>query len=219
MGLAPTVLFFTVLVLDVWLFLVRPRKPWSGKLSLALLLIAIYAFALGALAQAKILPDSQVLEGMTSAELSRFLRSNVSFLVDLASAWAVMLEAVKRSSGTFYSFETALLLLFGLVGFICAVVHALVILPLAYIAYLAASVPLDAVAGSSAEVSVRFGDQSVALKSLVTAHAAATKSFLVAASAAWLAATIKILALCKREARAGTAADKSVQKPPAEFEF
>ena len=219
MGLAPTVLLFTVLVLDVWLFLVRPRKPWSGKLSLALLLIAIYAFALGALAQAKILPDSQVLEGMTSAELSRFLRSNVSFLVDLASAWAVMLEAVKTSSGTFYSLQLAVVLLFGLLGFVCALVHALVILPLAYIAYLAASVPLDAVTGSSAEVSVRFGGQAVGLKAVLATHAVAIKSFLVAASAASLAATIKILALCKRETRAGTAADKSVHKPPAEFEF
>ena len=219
MTLAPTVLFFAVLLLDVWLLFIRPRKPWSDKLSLALLLVAIYAFALGALSQAKIIPDSQVLEGMTSADLSRFLRSNVSFLVDLASAWAVMLEAVKTSSGTFYSFEMAVVLLFGLIGFVCALVHLLVIIPLAYVAYLAASVPLDAVRGSSVEVSVRLGEQSVALKSLVTTHAVATKSFLVAASAASLAATIKILALCSRGARAARQADKNSPKPPAEFEF
>ena len=219
MGLAPTILFFTVLLLDLWLLFIRPRKPWADKLSLALLLIAIYAFALGALAQAKIIPYSQLLEGMTSADLSRFLRSNVSFLVDLASAWAVMLEAVKASSGTFYSLETAVVLLFGLVGFVCALVHVLVVMPLAYIVYLAASVPVDAVKASSADVSVRLGGEAVALKAVLAAHAVAINSFLVAASAAWLAATIKILALCKRGARAAMPADKTVQKPPAEFEF
>jgi len=219
MELAPKILFFAVLLLDVWLLFIRPRKPWTDRLTPVLLLVAIYAFAVGALAQTKIIPDSQVLEGMTSAELSRFLRSNVLFLVDLFSAWAAMLEAVRASSGTLYSLETAVALLFGLLGFVCALLYLLLIMPLAYIAYLAASVPVDAVTASSSDVTVRIGGQSVALKALVAANAVAIKSFLVAASAASLAAAIKLLALCKREARAATPADKPIQKAPADFEF
>ena len=219
MELAPKILFFAVLLLDVWLFFIRPRKPWSDKLSPLLLLVAIYAFTLGALAQAKVIPDSQVLEGMTSAELSSFLRSNVLFLVDLFSAWAVMLEAVRASSGTLYSLQAAVVLLFGLLGVVCALLHVLVIMPLAYIAYLAAAVPVDAVTGSSADVTVRIAGQSVALKALVAANAVAVKSFLVALSAASLAAAIKLLALCKRGGRATTTADKPLQKPAADFEF
>jgi hypothetical protein len=219
MQLAPAVLFLAVLFLDIWLFFIRPRKPWSDRLTPLLLLVAIYAFVLGALAHAKIIPDSQVLEGMTSAELSSFLRSNVLFLVDLFSAWAAMLEAVRASSGTVYSLQAAVVLLFGLLGIVCALLHVLVIMPLAYIAYLAAAVPVDAVGGSSADVTIRIGGQSVALKALVAANAVAIKSFAVAASAASLAAAIKILTLCRQGRRAATTADTTVQKPPAEFEF
>ncbi|OGQ84620.1 MAG: hypothetical protein A3F90_18805 [Deltaproteobacteria bacterium RIFCSPLOWO2_12_FULL_60_19] len=219
MELAPKILFFAVLLLDLWLFFIRPRKPWTERLSPVLLLVAIYAFALGVLAQTKIIPDAQVLEGMTSAELSSFLRSNVLFLVDLFSAWAAMLEAVRAASGTFYSLQAAVVLLFGLLAGVCALLHLLVIMPLAYIAYLAASVPVDAVGGASTDVTIRIGGQSVALKATFAAHAVAIKSFLVAVSAASLAAAIKLLALCKRGTRGPTSGDKTIQKPPAEFEF
>jgi hypothetical protein len=132
---------------------------------------------------------------------------------------ALPLEPVKASSGTFYSLEVAVVLLFGLIGVVYALLHLLVIMPLAYVAYLAASVPLDAIRASSADVSLRIGEQAVALKAVVAANAVAIKSFVVTASAASLVATIKILALCRRGARAAMPADKTVQKPPADFEF
>lgn len=219
MGIAPSVLFFAVLLLDVWLLFIRPRRPWTDRLSPVLLLVALYALALGALALARLVPETQTLEGMTSAELSTFLRSNFLLLLDLFSAWAAMIDAVKTSSGTFYSWQMAVGLLFGLLSFVCAVLHLLVIMPLAYVAYLAASVPVEAIRGASAEVTVRLGGQSVALKTLVAAHTVAAKSLLVAASAASLAAAIKLLALCRRGPHAATPSAGSSQKPPPEFEF
>lgn len=219
MKAASTALFVLVLLADVWLFFIRPRKAWSEKISPLLLLVAIYALAVGALAHFKIMPDSQVLQGMTSAELSDFLRSNVLFLVDIFSSWAAILEAVKTSSGSFYSLESAVVLLFGLFGFLCAILHLLVILPLAYVAYLAASVPVDTVGGSSADTTIRIGGQVVALKAVVAAHTVAIKSLVAASSLAALAAAIKILSLCKGGGRGAVSDDKGEPKRPAEFEF
>jgi hypothetical protein len=219
MELAPKILFFAVLLLDVWLLFIRPRKPWTDRLSPVLLLIAIYAFAIGALAQAKIIPDSQVLEGMTSADLPRFLRSNLLFLADLSSAWAVALDSVRTSDAGFYSFDMIAVLAFGFVGFVYAVLHLLVIMPFTYVAYALASVPVEAIRKSGADVSLRLGEQAAIVKAVTAANAVAIKSFLVALSAGALAATSKILSLCKRGARTATAADKTIQKPPAEFEF
>ena len=73
--------FIGLLALNVWLFLIRPNKPLTERVSLVFQLVGVYTLGLGILAQTDIFIEIGGLgEEMTSANLFNFVAGNLRFL-------------------------------------------------------------------------------------------------------------------------------------------
>jgi hypothetical protein len=90
----------------------------------------------------------------------------------------------------------------ALVGFVYSFVHFLAVAPIAYFAYVVTSVPVDAILNAAADTEIRFGDNAVRIKGLVTQNEAAIRNFAVALPAFAVSLVLKMWPLLRRGAPA-----------------
>jgi hypothetical protein len=180
--------FVAVLALDVWLFLIRPKKPWTERVSFVLQLVGIYTLGLGILAQTDLFKGiGGIGEEMTSGNLFQFVAGNLAFIGIIILIWRLAL------------LQSAIVLFYVPPLFVYAVFHLLIVMPLAYIPYVMASIPVDAVVHSTEDFTLsRVGGGALHAKVFVAENAVSLKSFLVALPALVLTVLSKMLALYKR---------------------
>ena len=197
------VLYILFLAGNLWIFLIRPPRPWQEKLGLLLQIVGLYSIAFGFLAQTQILETFKWLaEDMTSPNLFQFLRGNFVFLSALFSAVGVAMEPVKEAYGVLYLFEMAALILLWILAFIYSVFHLLVIVPLTYFGYVIVSVPIDAIVRSTIDAAISVGEQTIKIKEVVTNNSVSLKNFLIGIPSALLAVLLKVTILFKRSTTA-----------------
>jgi hypothetical protein len=191
--LVPTV-FVGLLGLNAWLFLIRPKKPWTERISFVFQLVGIYTLALGVLAQTDIFKGiGGIGSEMTSPNLLEFAAGNLAFLGIIL---VIFSYALSSKPGFL---ESVMLLLFYTPTLLAyAVFHLMIIMPLAYIPYVIASVPIDAILQSTTDFTLSRGGSSFQMKAFVAENAVSLKSFLVAVPALVLAVSSKMLTLYKR---------------------
>ena len=193
------VLFVALLTANIWVFLIKPRKPWPEKIALVLQIVGVYTFAFGILAQTKIFEKFGTLaQNMTSPNLLEFMAGNFHFLAIFFSTLAVALEPTKVAYGPLYFLGMIVLLVFAVLGFVYAAIHILVIMPLSYIAYLLASVPFNAVVTSASDIAISVGDDTVSIKAVVSSNSVSVKNFLIAIPALATALAGKIFFVLRR---------------------
>jgi len=160
-------LFIIVLLLDGWVFIIRPRKPLREKLSFVFQVVATYTFAFGLVVQSKLLASFGTLaQDMTSPNLFEFLRGNFAFLGYIFLGLASALEPIKETYGPLYIFEMLVLLIVGLLSLVYAVLHLLILVPFTYLGYMLASVPINAIVTSNKDYFIAIGGQTLSIKAL-----------------------------------------------------
>ncbi len=205
--------YLALLCLIIWLFLIRPRKPFADKISLLLVFVGVYTFAFGILAQTQILEQLATLAAdMTSPNLWRFVRGNLSFLSMLSGAVYVAAEPIKTPYSAAYFLEIIILIFFVLLSLIYALVHIFIIAPLSYIFYLIVSVPVNAITTSTSDISFSIGAKNISIKNIVSANAVSTKNLLIAFQTIGLTLSIKVIALFRenKKKNTGSAANKAL---------
>lgn len=173
---------------DLWLLVVRPDAGWDTKIGVVLGLIGVYTFAFG------ILSASGVLDGMpslgrdlTSPNPVAMLRGIFVVLTLVSNALSVALapartrESAERRGGlTLFLVQTPILLAGVLVVAVFATAYVVLIAPLAWIAYVVASAPLDSIVGSGSDAEIASSSPAIGIKPLVDEHLVVLRNALVA---------------------------------------
>lgn len=188
-------LWLALVAFDIWFLLLRPDASWETRIAYVLGLLGVYTFAFALLAETDLLkkfPD--MAEGLTSPHPLKFLAGNLTALSLLFMTWSVGLQSLRtpesldRRGGLLVSFVEGLLMLVGaLLLVVCTVVYAVVVAPIAWLAYVVVSAPLDSVVTSGRDVEfavVTAGEtSSVTVRALVGEHLVALRNLLVAVPA------------------------------------
>lgn len=170
--------YIALVALVLWFLAIRPRLPLKDKVSGLLQLLAVYTFILGMLSASGVFADLRTLQKeLTSPDPLVFLRANLIMFSGLFGAMSVALDPSTWSVITWITLP--LLLVLELVLFLYAVVHFFAIVPLAYFAYLIASVPVDAILNAPSDVEISVGPESVRIKALVLKSEVALRNFAV----------------------------------------
>jgi hypothetical protein len=145
------VLFCAILVFDVWFFLIRPTQPLRERAGTLLQVLGVYSFAFGVLAKTGVLEGLAMEEDMTSPNLFEFLRGNFYAMGMLTHTLAIMLEPGRTSFSALAPLEPFAVLVFSLLGLVYTFFHLLVVMPLSYVAYVVADLPVQAVINSAVD--------------------------------------------------------------------
>ncbi len=190
-------IFIGLLALNIWIFFVQGQGTWQIKAELLLEFIAFYTFVFGFLTQTGILKNSRDLENivrdMTSPNLYEFTRGNFVFLAILFSSLAEMLEPRKTQFNPFYLLELPLLLVVGLLMFVYAAIHIVVIIPMLYIPYAIVSVPIRNIQTSADTIGISYGNEMMAIKNIVSSNVVSIRNLLIAVPAAVFSLMSKII--------------------------
>jgi hypothetical protein len=177
--------YFVLLALNVWLLWFLPAAPATEKASFVLTLVGFYSLALNfssnsGLTQA--FPDW--LEGMTSSNLrdfaaGAFRMTAVAFLLGSLFVRGFPPPLLSRLSfvGVLVALPLALAALVALV--VVSAAYLVVIVPVAYIAYLFAAIVLDAVENAPEDFVVSSGDESITMQGTVREHRAQLRTLVV----------------------------------------
>jgi len=201
MELLIVILFFMLLILNIWVLLLRPRKPRSEKIAFVLEIIGVYTFAFGILSQTQIFEEFGALaKDMTSQNLFEFLRGNFQFLSIFTSTLAVAFEPLKVAYGPLflYFIELIVLFTFAALGFVYAAIHILVIMPISYIAYFLSSALVNSIVTSANDIIISIGSDVVNIKAVVASNPVVVKNLVIAIPAMATALTGKMIPLFRR---------------------
>jgi hypothetical protein len=197
------VFFAGVIALDVWLLSTHVRGSVIDRISFALGIVGLYSIVLGFVQRSKELKGfGGFVEGMTSANLLEFVATNLQVLGLL-----LLTIAPAAGSGSKRTAEHNRLLgalggvLFLIVPFVVVayvVFHVLVIMPLAYVAYLLAEAAVDRLASAPTDTlafaTAASGIQSIRLSDVILSDRVASKSYLVGLPATFLALALNLVA-------------------------
>jgi hypothetical protein len=177
--------FFVLLALNVWLLWLVPDAPETEKASFVLTLVGFYSLALNfsnnsGLAQA----FPSWLPGLTSPNLREF--SAHSFYVSsaafsIASLFVRGFPPPMLSRLGFFGVLLALplALVVVVVAFVAAAAYLVVIVPLAYLAYLLASILLASVENAPTDAALSSEEGSLTIKGAVREHRVQLKTLVV----------------------------------------
>lgn len=179
---------------DAWLLLIRPDAGWDAKIAFVLGIIGVYTFAFGVLSASGVLDQMPDLgRDLTSPNPTIFLAGNLTALALLQAAFAVgarsarTRESLERRGGTIlYLLETPIIIVGFFIIAAFVIVYLVVIAPLAWIAYVVASAPLDSILGSASDMvlSTTYPDSgeevTITVKTLVSEHLVTFRNLLVA---------------------------------------
>ena len=189
--------YLGLLALNIWIFLVRAHGNWPEKAGILLQVLTLYTFAFGFLSKTDLLKDfGNITEEMTSPNLYEFLRGNFAFLTILFSSIKVALTPEKTGYSWFYLLEMPLVMVCGLAVFVYAVFHLVVIVPIAYLAYVIVSVPIRSIQASADDVAISIGDKTVtktvSIKDIISSNVVPLRNFLIGIPAIALSMILRI---------------------------
>jgi hypothetical protein len=190
-------IYLGLLALDVWLLILVPSASWEEKISLLLQVVGLFAIATGFVAATELSKGfATLLEEMTSPNLRDFLYGNLKLGTVVQSVMVELYRGLLSSSGWYAGLHFALLWLLALpiILMLLAAFYVFVV-PVAYIAYVAASVPLLTIRDAQDTVTVRAGDEKVDARDLVVRHMVPLRSFLVGLTATLFSLVTRVLAL------------------------
>ena len=171
--------------------------PWSSRLGFALQILAVYGIGIGFVQKSDALKGLPALEEMTSPNLLKFVRGNMSFLSMLNwLAWVGLGPRARDASQGLGALGVVLVLCAYPVLFLYCVLHVLLIMPLAYLGYLFTSAIVESVAGSADDARWTESAQGevvaeIRLQSVIADNRAAMKSFLIGIPATILGIILK----------------------------
>jgi hypothetical protein len=187
----------------LWWLAIRPHLPLRDRIAGLLQLVAVYTLLLGLLSSSGVFKILDTLQrDLTSPDPLLFLRANCVMFAGIFAALAVALRPETLAWDLRMWLGAPVLLGFALVGFVYSVVHFLAVAPIAYFAYVVTSVPVDAILNAAADTEIRFGDNAVRIKGLVTQNEAAIRNFAVALPAFAVSLVLKMWPLLRRGAPA-----------------
>lgn len=195
-----TVLFYlAAIAYVVWLLRIRLRHQVKDLLSGALQLVALYTLILGFLSTAGVFgPFDWLQRGLTSQDPLRFLAANFHAFALLFGGLGVALNPHTASSPAVFLLGLPVLLAGALLLFAYAIIHFLVVVPIAYFGYLLTSVPVDAILNSAGDVQFAAGGRAIQIKELVRQNEVAIRNFMVALPAFMTSLILKVAPLLRR---------------------
>lgn len=192
MGTIIIILYVSLLAFNIWIFILRPRRPWNEKIGFLIQIVSLYTFALCVFAQTPVL-EQAIGEDMTSSNFWKYIRGNAAFSAIFLGVFAQAADV----SGALSLIEQLSLLFFMMLGFIYAVFHWLVIVPLAYIPYIIISAPVHSIAASPNDFLFSIAGYDISIKQLVTSNVVSWKSWSISLPTAVLAIALKALFFIK----------------------
>jgi hypothetical protein len=176
---------------DVWLFLVRPDTGWDAKVGFVLGLVGVYTFAFGLLSATSLLDRIPIGADLTSPNPVRFIAGTATILALLQMAGALALtskrtpESLDRRGGLLIGLvELPVVLLGFFVVVAFTIVYLVLVAPLAWLGYIAVSVPLDSILGAGGDMGfsmVHEGEEStVMVKKFVQENLVTLRNLLIA---------------------------------------
>ncbi len=200
--LAVQLVFLGLVTLYAWVLSPMGPGPLREKVQVVFAILALYGFGLRFLFQSEGLKNfGGLADGMTSANLFKFLAGNFRFLAFVFLIMSVASRSKKGRAVAITSWreaggvvlEVLMTMLFGV--FILAYIpfHVVVIMPIAYVAYVVVSVPIRRIRTAPIDIRLEFGEEKVSVKEVISESAPALKSLAVAVPAAMMAATLQIV--------------------------
>lgn len=179
--LAVAIVYLAMLAFDVWLFLFLPSGDLDARIAFCLQVLGLYAIFVGLLETLGILDAlKRSADDLTSPELRTFLAANLTFAATL------MLVASRAVRGVLYARQwyalliAPVLILATPLILVLVIAYFIAVVPLAYIAYLIASVFLVGLsAADPEEITVSQGDERLELGATISKHLTKLRSFLV----------------------------------------
>lgn len=191
--------YVALLALILWLLAIRPRRPVKDKIAGLLQLLAVYTLVLGFLSSAGVFDTFNTLqEDLTSRDPVEFLAANLQAIAILFSGMSVALDPGTASSTAMFLLGIPILLATAVILFVYAVIHFVVVVPIAYFGYLLTSIPIDAILNASTDVEIASGGGVIRIKHLVQQNEAAIRNFAVALPAFVTSLVLKIFPLLRR---------------------
>ena len=195
--LVVVVIYLGLLALDVWLLIVVPSVSWEERISFLLQVVGIFALATGFIAATDLSKNfATLLAEMTSPNLRDFLYGNFKLGSIVTSVMHELYRGLLSSNGWYASLPFALLWLLALPVILALLAaYYVFVVPVAYIAYVAASAPLLTIGDAQDSVTVRAGKEKVDARELVVGHMIPLRSFMVAGTTTLISLVARVPSL------------------------
>lgn len=189
-------------VFVLWFLAVRPRLPLRDRIAGLLQLVAVYTLLQGLLSSSGVFKVFAILQqGLTSPDPLVFLRANHWMFAGIFSALGLSFHPDTLATPFRFLLGVPVLVGLSLIVMVYAVVHFLVIVPIAYFAYLVTSVPVDAILNATSDVEITIGEAAVRIQALVAQNESAIRNFAVALPAFAVSLVLKMWPLLRRGER------------------
>jgi hypothetical protein len=192
-------LYVLLLALNIWLFLVWPRKDLSERVTTVLNIVGVYTFSLGVLGQLGVLPAFESMgRDLTSPDLFRFLRANFQLASIGFGGLSLALDPFKTAFTASKMVDIVNLLFLAPLALVGFVAYLIFVLPWTYLAYVFVSIPVEAVLTSGRDFCITMsgptqGESTYCIKHAVQANTFAFRNFLVGVPAVALAFGLNVL--------------------------
>lgn len=192
--MVPIIIYCLLLALNIWIFFIRPKKPLTERVSLLFEIIGVYTLLYGFLAQTEMLANfADIANDMTSPDIKRFISGNFRAMSFFFSAGAVGSDVFKANMSPTFLLEPILYPMMTIISAILSFFYIIIILPISYLAYVCASVPVNAILSAGQDVLLRYGEAEINVKEVVAANIITVKNLIVAIPALVLSLVLKII--------------------------
>jgi hypothetical protein len=174
-------IYIAVLALDIWLIFFLAGGSWQGKAAFLLQTLGLYSFAIGFVSQSELSNSfSKMLENMTSSNLRDFLGENMSLLTVVSGLQATMAGGKLNATG-WHSHVPLVPWVITIMALVGELFYVIVVMPIAYVAYLLAAIPLLLIRDSkvTAFIGEKGSPKPLNVQELVKGHMVALKAFMV----------------------------------------
>jgi hypothetical protein len=189
--------YLGVLALDVWLLIVLPDAPWEATAAFLFQVVGLFALATGFVSTTELSKNfSTLLDEMTSPNLRDFLYGNLKLGTVLLRLMSDLFLGLLSAKGWYGALPFSFFWLLALpLMFVVVAAFYVIVIPIAYLAYLAASVPLLTIRDAQDPFVVTAGDETVNARELVDHNMGPLRSFVVGLTATLFAFVTGGLAL------------------------
>jgi hypothetical protein len=179
--LAVAIVYVALLAVDVWLFFFLPSGELDARFAFCLQVLGLYALFTGLLDQAGILAAlSRSAEDLTSQNLRTFLAANLTFAGSLLLLASLAVRGLLYARQWYALLVAPILILATPLLFVFVIAYFIAVVPIAYLAYLMASMLLVGLSAANPEqITITQGEQGLELGETITKNLSKLRSFLV----------------------------------------
>jgi hypothetical protein len=179
--LAIAIVYLALLAFDVWLFFFLPSGDLDARAAFCLQVLGLYTIGIGLLEQTGILG---VLKGsakeLTSDNLREFMAANLAFAGTLLLVASLAVRGLLYARQWYALLVAPVLILATPLILILVFAYFVAVVPLAYVAYVIASVFLVGLSAANPErITVSRGDEQLALGDTITDNLPKLRTWLV----------------------------------------